>query len=860
MLAQKLREAIGCFQSGDLSGAERLCQEVLKKAPANADALHLIGVIRLMNGRAADAVNVLAKACACKPDDLPILENLGLAYLSNRQFSNAESALRRALSFGASHGLLYMRLGLSLAAQGKVATAVDMLREAARRAPRDPDVHLNLGNTLFEAGDAQGAEACFQRVLALQPAHLDARFNLGTLYMQLKRTTEAEAAFREVLELAPQYADAHANLGLLYAEAGRADEAVSAYQRTLGLEPGHIQALNNLGNICLLQGRHADAVAHYDKARLLHPGHPDAYVHLGNVAFEQGDFGLAKTWYDRALTIAPTSMDAQRNLGRMQRAGGRPNEALECFRRAAALAPNDADVCNDLGGAYRDLGAFAEAGAAYRQAITLDPRHVAAHYELAETMKMLGRFDDAMVCYEQALAIKRDHFLALGALIYVRQLTCAWHAIEALWDQSRRQAIGVAGSGITPFSILSQPTSSQEQLACARAWATQNLAVYAASRPRLGFDFSSRLGDGSRLRIGYLSWDYHQHATAYLIAELFELHDRDRFEIFAYSYGPDDGSEIRGRLRAASDHFIDLAAYPHVDAAQAIYRDGIDILVDLKGYTMSARPQIMALRPAPVQVNWLGFPGSMGAECIDYIIADPFVIPPGAEEGYSEKVIRLPDCYQINDRRRPIDPAMPSREAAGLPSDGMVFCCFNQSNKILPDVFARWMRLLVAVPHSVLWLLQTNTWAVENLRRYAAVHGVAPERVVFAPVAPLAEHLARYRLADLALDTFPYTSHTTGSDALWAGCPLVSCAGSTFASRVAGSLLLNAGLPELVVDTLDAYEKLALDLALAPEKLQALRSKLANNRQSCALFDAPRFVRNLEAAYLQMRYAGNEAV
>ncbi len=859
MLAQKLRDAFGCFQQGDLAGAERLCDQVLKKAPANADALHLLGVMQLMGGRIGEAVKLLARACDSKRDDLPMLENLGLAYLSNREFSNAELVLRRALGLGASHGLLYMRLGLSLAAQGTTAAAIEMLREAARRAPSDPDVHLNMGNTLFEAGDTPAAEASFQRVLTLQPTHLDARFNLGTLYLRLKRTAEAEAAFQQVIKLAPQYADAHASLGLLYAGAGRSAEAVSAYERALALDPGHIQALNNLGNTLFSEGRHADAVGRYEEARALHPQHPDAYIHLGNVAFEQFDFALAKNWYERALAVDSRCVDAYRNLGRMQQTGGARTEALDYFRRAAALAPHDADVCLDLGGAYRDLGAFVEAIAAYRQAMSLDPLQATPPYELAETLKMLGRFDEAIACYEQAIAIKPDHFSALGALIYVRQLTCAWDGIEALWAQSHREAIGVAGSGITPFSILSQPTTPQEQLACAAAWAAQNLKAYAASRSRLGFDFASRPREGGRLRIGYLSWDYHQHATSYLIAELFELHDRDRFEIFAYSYGPDDGSEIRGRLRAASDHFVDLAASSHADAARAIYRDGIDILVDLKGYTMGARPQIMALRPAPVQVNWLGFPGSMGTDCIDYILADAFVIPPGADDGYSEKVVRLPGCYQINDRHRKISEVVPGREAAGLPRDGVVFCCFNQANKILPDVFASWMRLLAAVPHSVLWLLQSNAWAVENLRRYAGQHGIAPERVIFAPVAPLAEHLARYRLADLALDTFPYTSHTTGSDALWVGCPLITCVGSTFASRVAGSLLLNAGLPELVVDTSEAYEKLALDLASHPERLQGLRSRLANNRESCALFDAPRFVRNLEAAYLQMRHAGNEA-
>jgi predicted O-linked N-acetylglucosamine transferase (SPINDLY family) len=260
----------------------------------------------------------------------------------------------------------------------------------------------------------------------------------------------------------------------------------------------------------------------------------------------------------------------------------------------------------------------------------------------------------------------------------------------------------------------------------------------------------------------------------------------------------------------------------------------------------------MALRPAPIQVNWLGYPGTMGTDCIDYIIADPFIIPSGMERYYSEKVVRLPDCYQINDRRREISDRIPTREEYGLPAQGLVFCCFNLSYKILPDVFGRWMRIMQAVPDSVLWLLEANQWAVRNLRRAAAAKGVAPERLVFAPRQPLAEHLARYRLADLALDTFPYTSHTTASDALWAGCPLVTCSGETFASRVAGSILINAGMRELVTASFEEYEHLVLDLAASPARLRDLRRKLEENRDTCPLFDTPRFAQNLERAYEEM--------
>jgi predicted O-linked N-acetylglucosamine transferase (SPINDLY family) len=361
-----------------------------------------------------------------------------------------------------------------------------------------------------------------------------------------------------------------------------------------------------------------------------------------------------------------------------------------------------------------------------------------------------------------------------------------------------------------------------------------------------------RFGESSRIRVGYLSSDFHGHPVAYLAAEIFELHDRERFETFLFSYGPDDGSPMRRRLESGCDRFVDVAGASDEAAAQRIHDDRIQVLVDLKGYTADDRPGIAARRPAPIQVNWLGFPGTMGADWIDYVIADATIVPPEHEADYAERVVRMPWCYQPNDRRRPSVSKAPSRSACGLPEGGLVFCCFNQSYKIGPELFARWMRILERAPGSVLWLLDDNRQATDNLRGAAARHGVAPERLVFAPIRPLAEHLARYATADLVLDTFPYTSHTTGSDALWAGCPLITILGQTFASRVAASLAASAGLEALVVRSFDEYEALALRLARDRDELEALRRRLRDRRDALPLFDSPRFTRELEVAYARM--------
>jgi protein O-GlcNAc transferase len=688
--------------------------------------------------------------------------------------------------------------------------------EILRDSPRYPDALHLLGVVRLATGNADEAASLISGALEGKPSDPVALEHLGLARVAQKDYAAAEEAFQQAIARGGRQG-IRFNLGNLYASMGRLEDAASTFQQLLAIEPNDADASNNLGIVYQRQGKRDHARASYLRALEANPRHAHAWHNLGTVYSEQGDFKDAAAAYQKSLQIAPTQ----------------------------------AHVHNDLGSALRDSGNFEGAIAAYRKAIVLDPQSAPTLYNLAETLKVPGRFDEAIAAYERALAIKPDYFQALSGMTYLRQHICDWNGIETLWERLRRDAIGKPGSGISPFSALYMPTSAEEQLACAREWARQNLGQRAGAPSGPGAEVRAQAAH-ARLRIGYLSWDFHEHATSYLIAELFELHDRARFEVYAYSYGPDDGSPIRARIKSACEHFVDIAGHSHAEAARRIQSDGIEVLVDLKGYTLGSRSQIVALRPAAVQVNWLGFPGSMGTDCVDYIIADPFIVPAGAERHYSERVVRLPDCYQVNDRKRQISDRMSTRGDNGLPEAGVVLCCFNQTAKILPDVFACWMRILRAVPGSVLWLLESNRWAAANLRRAAAAHGIADDRLLFAPRRPPAEHLARYRATDLAIDTFPYTSHTTASDALWAGCPLVTRVGDTFVSRVAGSILRNAGMHELVTDNAGDYERKVIELATAPGKLQDLRRKLRETRDRCPLFDTPRFVRNLESAYEDM--------
>lgn len=881
------------YRRGDWAGAERSCQNALMAYPSHARALGLLGALRLTAGRAHEAEALLTRALQSTPRDAMLLSGQGLARLMQGNAAGAEQALRGALKWGGGgDAMLRMRLGMALGAQGKVAEAVAELRRALQLAPDSPDVMLNLANALAESGVDAEAESLLKRLLARVPAHGDARFNLGTLYTRLNRLEEAQAEFRTLLTHYPGNTDAHNSLGVVLERQNRLEDAGEQYRKALELDARHVLALNNLGNVLRVRGEFAQAQACYDKAQALAPAHVDAYLNLGMLRVDEGRPEEARALFDKALSIDPKCIEAALNLGEACRQTGALNDARAAFLKALDLNPDSDKALNGLGNVLRlqgepsaaskvflratqksprdataflnmgllcaQQGQYEQACTWFRQAVAVDGACKPARLRLAEVLRIMGHLEEAGDAYRQLLQLDSGNAAASAGLAHVQQHQCHWDGIDALWSETRAALAREKDTGITPFSALSIPTTPQEQLLCSRAWAAHEFGWILRNESlqvgrRSGATGNNRVArdKSSRINIGYLSWDFHEHATAYLMAEVFELHNRDRFNVTAYSYGPDDGSPIRQRIRRASDAFVDIAGVSDVDAARQIMDKNIDILIDLKGYTMGARTAILAYRPAPVQVNWLGFPGTMGMRCIDWIIADRFVIPEGAERFYDEKVYRLPDCYQPNDRQRQIGET-PSRAACGLPEDGIVFCCFNQPYKILPDMFASWMRILTQVQGSVLWLLDTNPSAKRNLVAKAVEQGVSSNRVVFAPHKPLAEHLARYRVADLALDTFPYTSHTTASDALWAGCPLVALAGDTFASRVSGSILQATLLQELIAYTIGDFEELAVRLAISPEQRLRLRDRLQSCRESVPLFDAPRFVGNLEQAFQHM--------
>lgn len=628
--------------------------------------------------------------------------------------------------------------------------------------------------------------------------------------------------------------------------------AEAACREVLAQQPDHPDALHLLALTLKLSGRLLEALPYYKKIVTLYPDAefiPMVLSNYANALREAKAFNESEKAFLRAIELKPGYFDAYSNLGLVMQEQGRYNDAKQLYLKALAINPDYADGWNNLGGVYQRHGSLQEAMKSYQKALQLKPNFPQAHYNLGNVYADGGLLPEAVDEYRTSLDQDPDYVEAAISWLRQAQNLCRWEEVAMLSDRLRDRVQNKKDGRVFPFAFIGIDTTAKDQFNCAKQWADFRYLPLAKSFPQ--FDFSSRKLKSGRIKIGYLSSDLHNHATAYLLAEIIELHDRNQFEIYAYSASPDDGKEMRIRLVAAFDQFVDIQHLSFEQAAKRIFEDGIDLLIDVKGYTRDTRAAILAFRPAPVQVSYLGYPGTLGAPLCDYVITDAYVTPPEFFSDYSEKIVYLPDCYQPNDRGRTVAPPV-SRDEAGVPANAFVFACFNHTYKITPEVFSIWMRLLREVEGSVLWLLQSNRWAEGNLKRYAETHGVSSERLIFAPELPLAAHLSRVRCADLFLDTLPVNAHTTASDALWVGLPLITMSGATFISRVAGSLLHACGLDDLIASSADEYYEKAKALADNPKRLSEIRRFLDANRLNLPLFDAKKYTDGLEKRYVQI--------
>ena len=623
---------------------------------------------------------------------------------------------------------------------------------------------------------------------------------------------EAEQLYRKILKAAPHHFDATHLLGVVLLQRRQLVEAEHLIARALKINPSDPSALNNRGLTLQELGRFDEALASYDKAIVLKPNYSDALYNRGNTLKELKRYSEALANYDKAIALKPDYYFVFNNRGLTLQELKRFDEALISYDKAIALKPDCAEAFNNQGNAFQEL----------------------------------KRFDDALKSYEKALTINPDHRHAFSGLAGSALRICDWTRTTKFVGELKAH-VANRRSIILPFTLLGYSSDPALQLKCAQSYIEDKIPIPPPSL-RNGTSWCH-----NKIRVAYLSADFHQHATAFLMAELFELHDRTGFEVLGISFGPDDKSDMRSRLIKSFNQFHEVRLRSDREVAKLVNQLQVDIAVDLKGYTQNSRLGILAHRPAPIQVSYLGYPGTTGTDFMDYVLADRIVLPFDQQPFYTEKIVHLPECYQVNDSQKKISAGATTRHEVGLPERGFVFCCFNNNYKITAPVFEVWLRLLQAIDGSMLWLLRAdNSSAETNLRKEAAARGMDPARVIFASPMPLQDHLARYRLADLFLDTLPINAHTTASDALWAGLPLLTCCGQSFAGRVAASLLYAIGLPELVTHGLEEYEALALRLARDASLLANIKAKLACNRDTYPLFNSKRFTRHLEAAYTTM--------
>ena len=653
------------------------------------------------------------------------------------------------------------------------------------------------------------------------------------------RIGEAERSARRALELDAADGEAWTVLGLSL-ETTEPDAALAALEKAAALAPQQPEAHFRIGDLLRRRAEYAAAIAAYETALAAGSAHPVLLNNLGLALQQEGRFEEAERYYRRALEQEPALVEANANLADLLRLRHRDSDAAAWYARAAALNPNVASVWLNLGVCQHRTGASANARASFERALALRPDDPLILANLASALNAEQRYAEALPLAEKAVALDPASAVALNLLLYVRQQICDWRDLDRLFETQRASLGRADAPPVAPHNMLALPYTPAELLAGARKWVAREIRVgSAAPAPR------PAPVDG-KLRIAYLGPDFRTHPLANLLTGVIEEHDRSRFEVLGYSLGPDDGSAARARFTAAFDRFIDVRAESFDATAQRIRNDRIAVLLDTSGFVVHARPEILALRPAPIQINCIGFAGTLGADFYDYILTDRFVSPPAQQANFVERFMYLPHCYLPGDASRAIGRG-PSRADCGLPEIGFVFCCFNTSYKIAPPVFEVWMRLLRQLPDSVLWLLETSAAAVHNLRREAGLRGIGVERLIFAPRVPLVDHLARHAAADLFVDTLPYNAHTTANDALFSGLPVLTCAGETFASRVSASQLNAIGLPELVTHDLEAYEALALALARQPELLAGYRARLRKNREAGNLFDVRAYTRALEA-------------
>ncbi|XP_061366367.1 probable UDP-N-acetylglucosamine--peptide N-acetylglucosaminyltransferase SEC [Gastrolobium bilobum] len=812
------------------------------------------------------AIHYYVLAIDVNPNFSDAWSNLGSAYMSKGRLADASRCCRQALAINPLKVDAHINLGYLMKAQGLVQEAYSCYIEALRIQPTFAIGWSNLAGLFMESGDYKRALQYYKEALKLKPSFPEAFLNLGNVYKALGMHQEAIACYKHALQTRPNYAMAYGNLAGTYYEQGQLDMAILHYKQAVSCDPRFLEAYNSLGNALKDVGRVEEAIQCFNQCLALQSNHPLALANLGNVYMGRNMMSAAASYYKATLSVTTGLSAPYNNLAMIYKQQGGGGGGISCYNEVIRIDPLAADGLVYRGNTYKEIGRVSEAIQDYICAITVRPTMAEAHANLASAYKDSGHVESAVKSYRQALILRQDFPEATCNLLHALQSVCSWEDRHTMIGEVegiiRRQINMSVLPSVQPFHALAYPFDPMLALEISRKYAAHCSLI--ASRFALP-PFShpppipiNNEGGYERLRVGYVSSDFGNHPLSHLMRSIFGMHNKKNVEVFCYALSPNDGTEWRQSIQSEAEHFVDVSAISSDTIAKMINKDKIHILVNLNGYTKGSRNEIFAMQPAPIQVSYMGFPGTTGATYIDYLVTDEFVSPLRFAHIYSEKLVHLPHCYFVNDYKQKnqdvLDPkCQHKRSDYGLPEDKFLFACFNQLYKMDPEIFNTWCNILKRVPNSALWLVRFPAEGEMRLRAYAAAQGVQPNQIFFTDVTMKNEHIRRSALADLFLDTPLCNAHTTGTDILWAGLPMVTLPLEKMATRVAGSLCLATGLgEEMIVSSMKEYEDKAVSLALNRAKLQALTNKLKAVRMTCPLFDTARWVRNLERGYFKM--------
>lgn len=798
------------------------------------------------------AVQAYKKSISLEPENPQAHNNLGNVYKDLEKYTDAIHSYEQALRNQPDYIEAYYSLGSTLQDIGKLDEAIEYFKKVLQLKPSFNEINNILGNIFKELRMFEEAIQSYEKAIAINPNFFEVYYNLGITFQDMNEFNNAVKNYKKSIEVKEDYPEAHNNLGVAYKELKEYDSAIKSYQRAISHRPDYADAHNNLGTAFKELGYIENAIKSYEEALSIIPDFADAHFNLGMIYMDLGQFDLAVESYKKAIESDINFTEALNNLGIVLMDLGQLEEAENYFKKAVAINPEDSLAFNNLGIVYQRLRVFEESVKCFEKAIKINPYYVDAFSNFGNVLTDKGAFDMALAKYQHAYELNPSLDYGLDNVLHAKMHMCMWDNLSIQLDELKNK-IKDEKKVIGPFAFMALVDDPELQ--------KKTSEIYAKNKfPRSNiFKKIDRYPLHKKIRIGYFSGDFREHPVSTLTVNLYEMHNRDQFEIYAFSYGPDTQDEMNLRVKAGVDYFYEVQKMPHKDLVELAREREIDIAVDLGGYTDGGRPDIFAMSVAPIQISYIGFLGTMGSNYYDYLISDLTIIPKDNQKYYSEKIIYLPN-FQANDSKQSNSVTTFSRKDLGLPENTFVFCCFNNTYKFTPSTFDSWARILKNVKESVLLIYASNKTAEKNLAKEIARRGIDPIRLIFGKHLPRAEYLGRYKVVDLFLDTNPYNAGTTSSDAMRMGLPVITLKGQSFSSRMGASILNGVDLPELIASSREEYEFLAIELANNPDKLKIIRDKLLKNLSRAPLFNTKLFATNIELAYTKIYKRHNEGL